>query len=205
MEIFLKGGTYTLSAESTLTNGNAYIRGTKPSGEYVSQEELGLTDWGASSTSGVYYGGGGQQTYTFNVPNGGAKIEFGKLNNNGTISAQLEFGSTATTYEAYNGNTYTIDLDGTRYGGTLDVVSGVLTLTHGYIASYNGETLPSTGAEVCYELATPQTYQLTPTQVKSLLGVNNVWADTGDVDVHYVRDLTITIDDILSRLEALEG
>lgn len=58
---------------------------------------------------------------------------------------------------------------------------------------------------IVYPLATPQTYQLTPTQVKSLLGENNVWADTGDVDVHYVRDLTITIDDILSRLEALEG
>lgn len=28
---------------------------------------------------------------------------------------------------------YTIDLDGTRYGGTLDVVSGVLTVTHGYV------------------------------------------------------------------------
>ena len=35
----------------------------------------------------------------------------------------------------------------------------------------------------CYELATPQTYQLTPTQVKSLLGVNNIFADTGEVDV----------------------
>lgn len=61
------------------------------------------------------------------------------------------------------------------------------------------------GVDLVYKLATPQTYQLTPTQVKSLLGQNNVWADTGDVDVHYVRDLTITIDDILSRLEALEG
>lgn len=32
-------------------------------------------------------------------------------------------------------------------------------------------------------LATPQTYQLTPTQVKSLLGVNSIYADTGEVDV----------------------
>ena len=61
------------------------------------------------------------------------------------------------------------------------------------------------GVQLVYELATPQTYQLTAQQVKSLLGENRVWADTGDVDAHYVRDLTITIDDILSRLEALEG
>lgn len=30
----------------------------------------------------------------------------------------------------YNGTTYTTDLDGTRYGGTLDVTTGVLTITH---------------------------------------------------------------------------
>jgi hypothetical protein len=36
--------------------------------------------------------------------------------------------------------------------------------------------------ELCYCLATPTTYQLTPTQVKSLLGTNNVWADTGDIE-----------------------
>lgn len=33
-----------------------------------------------------------------------------------------------------------------------------------------------------YELATPITVQLTPTQVEQLLGQNNVWADTGDVE-----------------------
>lgn len=32
-----------------------------------------------------------------------------------------------------------------------------------------------------YELATPITYQLTPTQIATLLGVNNIWADTGDI------------------------
>ncbi len=37
--------------------------------------------------------------------------------------------------------------------------------------------------QVCYELATPQTYQLTPTEVTLLLGDNNIWADTGDTSV----------------------
>ena len=36
---------------------------------------------------------------------------------------------------------------------------------------------------VCYELATPVTYQLTPQEVESLLGVNNIWSDSGDVTV----------------------
>ena len=44
-----------------------------------------------------------------------------------TVSnVMLNIGSTATAYEAYQGQTYTIDLDGTRYGGTLDVTTGKL-------------------------------------------------------------------------------
>jgi hypothetical protein len=42
---------------------------------------------------------------------------------------QLELGSTAHDYEPYSGMTLTIDLDGTIYGGTLDVLTGVLTVT----------------------------------------------------------------------------
>lgn len=110
---------------------------------------------------------------------------------------QLELGSTATAYEPYQVSTYTTSLGQTVYGGTLDMVSGVLTVTHGNIASYNGETLPSTwisdrdvyasgttpttGAQVVYELATPLTYTLTPQQVKTLVGTNNVWASSGQI------------------------
>ena len=43
-------------------------------------------------------------------------------------TCQIELGSTATTYEPYQGDTYTTDLGRTVYGGTLDVVSGVLTV-----------------------------------------------------------------------------
>lgn len=32
-----------------------------------------------------------------------------------------------------------------------------------------------------YPLATPLTYQLTPTEISTLLGTNNIWADTGDI------------------------
>ena len=175
-------------------------------------------------------------------------------------------------------NVYTIDLDGTRYGGTLDVVSGVLTVDRA-IATYDGsETwqmssgtgyyqfnknqtdalnsvkaicdkfekisttersqksglvsyasdklmrfslttdfgistveqwktwLASNNVQVCYELATPQTIQLTPTEVKSLLATNNVFADTGDIlDATYVRNANITINDLIRRIEALEN
>lgn len=40
-------------------------------------------------------------------------------------------------------------------------------------------------SQFVYELATPITYQLTPTQIKSLLGNNNAWCSTGDVTLEY--------------------
>lgn len=87
------------------------------------------------------------------------------------------------------------------YGGELNLTTGVLTVTHGYIASYDGETInepwissidkyvagnsPSTGAQVVYPLTTPTTIQLTAEEVRSFLGMNNLWANTGDSEVTY--------------------
>ena len=92
---------------------------------------------------------------------------------------------------------YTVALSGTVYGGVLDAVSGELTISWGYIASYNGEslpgewlssldvyaagTIPTTGAEVTYELATSTVVELTPTAVATLLGSNTLTASTGDI------------------------
>lgn len=47
--------------------------------------------------------------------------------------------------------------------------------------------------ELCYPLETPLTYQLTPTEVNSLLGQNNIYADTGDTAVTYRADPTLYI------------
>ena len=41
--------------------------------------------------------------------------------------------------------------------------------------------------QVVYKIATPLTYNLTQTQIKTLVGTNNVWSDAGDVDVTYRR------------------
>lgn len=91
---------------------------------------------------------------------------------------------------------------GTVYGGTLDATNGILTVTHGEIASYDGETLPgewisdrdvyaagttpTTGAQVVYELAEPIIYSIIPTQISTLFGINNIFADTGDISVKYL-------------------
>lgn len=114
---------------------------------------------------------------------------------------QLEVGSTATTYEPFRGISPSISLGGTYYGGTVDLVSGVMTVTWGNIASYAGETLtgrwlssedaysaggtPTTGAQVTYELATPQTVTLTPQTIVALRGQQNVTSPAGSVEIKY--------------------
>ena len=53
---------------------------------------------------------------------------------------------------------------------------------------------------ICYELATPQTYSLTPTMIQSILGRNNVSVDTGNVlACEYVKDTDIVIKKLLYK------
>ena len=186
---------------------------------------------------------------------------------------QIEIGATATSYEPYQGHTITTTLPQTVYGGTLDVVSGVLTVTHVFktfdgssdevwnkygtgmrftieVSDYTsplasivdtnikanylrtiaksgqgaaqwvisgGDTdyhvlmvnvgiesitdmrayLAENPLEVVYPLATPTTITLTPTQIDSLLGSNNVWADSGDVTVEYIADTKLYIQKVI--------
>lgn len=137
-------------------------------------------------------------------------------------NVQVELGTVETDYEPYSGDVYNITFPseaGTVYGGTLDVISGLLTVDRAIIASYNGEALtsewisdrdvyvsgatPATGAQVVYKLADPITYQLTPQEVKTLLGQNYVFADTGDVDVTYQADTKLYVDNKFTELQAL--
>ena len=55
------------------------------------------------------------------------------------------------------------------------------------------------GVQLVYELATPQTYNLTPTQVDTLLGQNNIWADCGSVDVEYRADAKLYINKMIAN------
>ena len=60
------------------------------------------------------------------------------------------------------------------------------------------------GVQLVYELATPVTYQLTPTQVEALLGVNNVFNDTnGDTEVKYKEGIQHYIDKKIAATQAL--
>lgn len=130
----------------------------------------------------------------------------GGSNTKGLIKdVQIEIGSSMTDLEPYAGQTYSVSWQteaGTVYGGTLDMVSGVLTACP-YYASYNGETLvgewisdrdvytpntsPTTGAQVVNIGGTPTTYQLTPQQINTLIGTNNILTDAEVSEIVYLK------------------
>lgn len=166
---------------------------------------------------------------------------------NVNVYREAQYDAGATPYA-------TINLNGTVYGGSLDVTTGVLTVTH-HFATYDGSENWSSGTNyyvlfsqpnstgnndltqianwlkaggssnyttygyyraqangaicvgvigspwssvsdfktalttnpltICYELATPQTVQLSPTTVQMLLGNNTIWSDSGDTELQY--------------------
>ena len=61
------------------------------------------------------------------------------------LKLQIELGSEATAYEPYQGTTYTTELGRAVYGGTLDVVSGVLTVEYGAFTFDGDENLSESG------------------------------------------------------------
>ena len=119
---------------------------------------------------------------------------------------QVEWGSSASEYVAYNGQTYPATFSDTIYGGNYDFVSGDGSETWGYIASYNGETLPgvwisdrdvyaegttpTTGAEVAYELSTPTPISLTGQEIEPLPGINVFSTDADTLNIKYQIDLS---------------
>lgn len=57
------------------------------------------------------------------------------------------------------------------------------------------------GQTLVYPLAEPQTYQLTPQEVSTLLGQNNIWADCGDTTVEYRADPKLYIEKLTAPAE----
>lgn len=203
----------------------------------------------------------GLQTIVFTSDTNKTIDYIGGLNSDGTSvfyyeeCGVFEGVLTADQFEAYDGETYTTALGRTVYGGTLDLVSGVLTVDRAMVdlgtlnwtlislnrwkailpsgAKYptaiteattaisstleavsmttlnsstsvigiafyntfdgifarNGSTTEPPTGQLCYELATPQTIQLTPQQIEALLSVNNLWSSGGEVTLSYTENV----------------
>ena len=193
IDIPLKAGTYTVTNLGDADTADAYV--------LVSDTSTNPSSWITLAN----LSNGSPITFTLDhdiVAAVRVVVRNGKTVSNMTFKLMLVYGSDAPTeFEPYNGNAYNISLSsaGTVYGGTLDVVSGELTV-YPYYASYNGEALtgewisdrdvyaegttPTIGAQVVNIGAEGTEYQLDPHEISSLLGANNIWSDAGDVEVH---------------------
>lgn len=103
-----------------------------------------------------------------------------KLNAANYPNAQVEVGSSATAYAAYSSTTYSVSWQeeaGTIYGGSIDLTTGVLTST------YNADGT---------EKSTPDTYNLTPTEITPLSGYNTLF---GNLD----GNITVKVNDTIQH------
>ena len=160
-----------------------------------------------SDTAGTVYGG------ELNLTTGVLTV---------TYTAVTFDGSNDETWGVYsNFNGYYINMPDMKQGTRQDGLCNILTLSKGtaqgqtnafwvgagntriyVIGVYDsmGATveafrtfLSNTNMIIVYPLATALTYQLTPTQINTLLGDNSIYADTGDTTVQYRADIQLAL------------
>ena len=68
-----------------------------------------------------------------------------------------------------------------------------LTTLQDFIDFFANQKLNGTPFQVSYILEEPTTYQLTPQELNTLLGTNNIYCDTGDSDIKYRADIDLYI------------
>lgn len=253
------GKTYTVTAQMVNPNSDCYC--------YVQRGKTG------EPPTTYFYIIGGRTVYTRQLTPVEGYDYYIWCNNtwSNVKNLQIEEGSVDTDYEPYNGTEIPISWEseaGTIYGGSLDVLTGVLTVdrqkkrytqcrtvsTHSFGNHYwtldtsansvnltadnrskyisdtfiadtgvvpghiyvtgNGsvvvavpytEQQPITDKDVASQwlsenpielvmpLSSPIEVQLTPHEVKTLLGANTIYADTGDTSVEYRADTTTYI------------
>lgn len=86
--------------------------------------------------------------------------------------------------------------------GALQSNSGIVVRADSYTNAAAFKTAMN-GVQLVYELATPQTYNLTAQQVELLTGNNNVWADTGDITITWGDDPYMLINPTLHASKPL--
>jgi len=90
---------------------------------------------------------------------------------------------------------------GSSYGST--VICGYET-TGGFVFVNSDSRENAPNGQLVYTLVTPITYQLTPTEVKTLLGSNTIVSD-GSMDLSYRADISKVIEKLTNAIVSLGG
>ena len=128
--------------------------------------DLGTLNWKASSTPNCYF------TSTQNVvyKSHDADMACSRYKYDGMRGFPPYYGDSGTI---------TAYLTGTGKSRELYVHDDTLTNLEEFTAAMSG-------VQLVYELAEPVVYRLAPVQIITLLGTNNIWADTGDITIKYL-------------------
>ena len=213
--VFTQPGKYAVDAASA--QGYVYGRVKKTDGTWTNEYYIATP---GSHTAYVINLQPGEKLYIFDVQTHTQAQAQTIFNDKKIFAAYRDTQPDSIT--EFVGSLNTIDLyslAGTVFGAEVDPLNGKLYVTDLEIASYNGESLPSTwisdrdeydpnnppstGAQVVYKLAVPVEYTFTPISISSLYGYNTIWNDTGETDVEYYADTKLYIDTRIAALEAL--
>lgn len=261
--------SYTISADAKATRWQGFVW-YDSNGDFISTDNLnsnvniGLTKTSPSNAAYLIFNIAGypgtndtiapSDVTHFQLEEGSSSTAYAPYSNICPISGWTGTNVYHSGADTSDATTYSITFPsetGTVYGGTVDVVSGLLTINrttvnttwgsginaanlghvtrkrfnldnpskkyytdaqndlksnvigqydtlysgdyvHMYLASTThiwaympSNTAADTVMQFSYTLETPVTYQLTPTEITTLLGDNTIWADTGDVTVTY--------------------
>lgn len=269
------GANYRLPVGDYILNSGIQGAGTGSSDYRI---QMSVYDRDTNRLKRTYYDSGNGRAVTINENESEAVYVFipsGKNMDGITLYPMLRLATDSdATFEGYKGQTVTISLGSTRYGGVLNATTGKLTVTHkmltvsnmdiyyttsglrfittavqsdlkkpssstvpanaissaykclaqnifddtsnnycfmlsqgGYISIRNKDytdvaTFKSARGtdQLLFELNTPIEVDLTPTEITTLLGINNIWADCGDIEVEYCADTKKYIQKVISAL-----
>lgn len=205
----IPNSTYAITR--TIAGGSFGVRCYDDNKGFVGVGEAGITVIkGGSKNNPIVKT---ENTAVIKINDGVYYLRFIDYTNDINTQLMIEVGDTPTEFEPYKGNTITLNFGHTIFGGKLDWNTGLLTVTHEEIASYNNEELPLTwlsdrnvysegtvptiGAQVVYELSEPYTIQLDQHQIPELSGVNTVYTNCGNNRVIFNAYLNNVINDLL--------
>ena len=115
----------------------------------------------------------GTRNWTYIAPSG--SIPYGTFYNTIHDKAYGQLNLLCSAYPVKAGFSNDMAIQGNINASTVYIVD----------SSYNGDTVAFTaamsGVQLCYELISPTTVQLTGQQISTFLGTNNVWCDSGKI------------------------
>lgn len=209
---------------SDLKGGNAW-KVVKTGTGSSSSAGLAAYNSAKSRVGGVTYGSWTSQNYNFTADARYVRGSWAASADNPIMIVPGSFDAPAR-YLPYKGTIYTASWQtkaGTVYGGMIDLSTGTITVTHGFIAAYVDESVgtewisdrcvydavtqptPVVGSQVLYPLAQVVTYAIDPLIVSTDEGLNVIFADCGDIALTYQADLATVVQELISAADTADS